>query len=38
LVEGAPTDADRRLLQDYAASRRYDEDQRVRTTVPSTAP
>lgn len=35
LVEGAPTDADRRVLQDYAASRRYDSDQRVRTTVPS---
>ncbi|MGQ0465229.1 MAG: YihY/virulence factor BrkB family protein [Sporichthyaceae bacterium] len=33
LVEGEPTDADRRLLQDYAASRRYDEDQKVRTTV-----
>lgn len=33
LVEDSPTAADRRVLQDYAASRRYDEDQTVRTKV-----
>jgi uncharacterized BrkB/YihY/UPF0761 family membrane protein len=33
LVDDAPTSADRRVLQDYAESRRYDEDQTVRTKV-----
>lgn len=33
LVDDDPTPADHRVLQDYAASRRYDEDQTVRTKV-----
>ncbi len=37
LVDDNPTEADQKVLQDYAASRRYDEDQTVRTRVASDA-